>query len=274
MLRETGGSSSQQLLVTLLGDNRQIAPDWIPTAAFIRIMREFEIGEESVRTALNRLAKQGLLQRQKNGRETAYSLTDYSNELLDEGEKRLNEFALHRVWNGKWTAIAFTIHEKERSKRHKLRAQLRALGFGPLYDGFWISPSATLESAKQAAREAEVTNAVVMRSEIQTMDGGFDRLCNAWNTAELREAYIAFLAKYKPLQKRLHGGLVPPSEALVVRTRLMDEWRVFPQLDPEIPEEFLPGDWPRSAAGQLFRECYTAAAPMAEIQFKMLLEKE
>ena len=35
------------------------------------------------------------------------------------------------------------------------------------------------------------------------------------------------------------AGQVPPTDALIAKTRVMDEWRAFPGLDPDLPAELL-----------------------------------
>ncbi|MGH3161846.1 MAG: PaaX family transcriptional regulator C-terminal domain-containing protein, partial [Streptosporangiaceae bacterium] len=60
-------------------------------------------------------------------------------------------------------------------------------------------------------------------------------------------------------------------EALVLRTALMDEWRTFPSVDPELPAELLPPGWPAPAARVLFGQLYDALGPQAEQAFRQLV---
>ena len=48
--------------------------------------------------------------------------------------------------------------------------------------------------------------------------------------------------------------------------RLIDDWRLFPRLDPGLPESLLPADWPARAAWELFdtlHDRWSAAGPAA-----------
>jgi phenylacetic acid degradation operon negative regulatory protein len=64
---------------------------------------------------------------------------------------------------------------------------------------------------------------------------------------------------------------VGAAEALVARTRVMDVWRQFPGLDPELPEDVLPGGWPRREAQAIFARVYDALGPLAEVRFQQIL---
>ena len=60
----------------------------------------------------------------------------------------------------------------------------------------------------------------------------------------------AFLADH-----RADGRARPPlpdEQAFAGYLRLIDEWRLFPRLDPGLPESLLPPDWPARAAWELF----------------------
>jgi phenylacetic acid degradation operon negative regulatory protein len=48
-------------------------------------------------------------------------------------------------------------------------------------------------------------------------------------------------------------------------------WRQFPNLDPELPEDALPGGWPRRAAQAIFADVYDALGPLAEMRFQQIV---
>ena len=51
----------------------------------------------------------------------------------------------------------------------------------------------------------------------------------------------------------------------------MDEWRQFPDLDPELPGDVLPTGWPRNEARQVFAHVYDALGPLAELRVRQIL---
>jgi len=101
-------------------------------------------------------------------------------------------------------------------------------------------------------------------------EAGGDPL-TAWDLDGLRASYDAFVAEFEPLLGRVRTGRVGAAEALVARTRVMDVWRQFPDLDPELPEEALPGGWPRRDAREIFARVHDALGPIAEVRFQQIL---
>ena len=59
--------------------------------------------------------------------------------------------------------------------------------------------------------------------------------------------------------------MVSPAEALKLSVSLLGRWRGFPTVDPDLPREYLPADWPRRAARRLFVQVHDACvAPATE----------
>ena len=50
-------------------------------------------------------------------------------------------------------------------------------------------------------------------------------------------------------------------------------WRSFPALDPDLPGELLPADWPREQARQLFIATYDDLGPLAQRRVQQILAR-
>ncbi|MDT7633187.1 MAG: phenylacetic acid degradation operon negative regulatory protein, partial [Pseudonocardiales bacterium] len=62
-------------------------------------------------------------------------------------------------------------------------------------------------------------------------------------------------------------------EALVVRTAVIDAWREFPAVDPELPDELLPRGWPQPRARALFTGIYDVLGLPASARFRTLVSR-
>ena len=265
------GAPPQHLITTLLGDYWFAGHEQLPSAALVRLAEEFGVSAVAARAALSRLARRDLLESSKAGRRTYYRLTDRASAVLSEGRRRIMSFGLAEdAWDGVWTLAAFSIAEDQRDLRHSLRTELRWLGFAPLYDGLWISPAASVTAARDVLGKVGVLNATVFRAtaaaapELRSPQ-------SAWDFGMLRDGYDRFLAEYSPLLTRVRKGSVSASEALVARSGIMDTWRTFPTLDPGLPAELLPADWPRAAAREVFVEIYDTLGPLAEFRVRQIV---
>ncbi|HEX9342893.1 MAG TPA: PaaX family transcriptional regulator C-terminal domain-containing protein [Actinomycetota bacterium] len=270
--RAQSGSQPQHLLITLLGDYWRDRAEQLPSAALVRLVAEFGVTPVGARAALSRLTRRGLLASSKRGRRTYYGLTERAKRVLAEGTQRIMAFGTSSTsWDGRWTVAAFSVPEDQRDLRHALRTRLRWLGFAPLYDGMWVSPGDAVQAALEVLREVGVERATVMTATHQPGGPGGGDPIAAWNLDDLRKVYEEFIGGYEPLLRRVRQGGVGAAEALIARTAVMDTWRNFPNLDPELPDELLPDGWPRRHARDIFAEVYNALGPLGEVRVRQVL---
>ncbi|HZD69217.1 MAG TPA: PaaX family transcriptional regulator C-terminal domain-containing protein [Actinomycetes bacterium] len=281
MAERNGRAQPQRLLVTLLGDYWRSKSDPIPSAALVALLGEFGIGHDGARSALSRLSRRGMLRCVRQGRRTAYELTDSALAYLDDGAEVIFGFGpCGPPWDEMWSLIAFSVAERERSSRHQLRSRLRWLTFAPLYDGLWISPHDRLADAAALIDELGLDQVTLFRAAHVVVPGASGRALRTgvdvrrvWQLDELRTHYERFVGELEPLRRRVHAGQVTASEALIMRTQVMNAWRQFPREDPDLPAEFMPADWPRPAAHELFHEIYHRLGPVAEVRVAQLVEQ-
>jgi len=265
----------QRLLVTLLGDHWRGKPEHIPSTALLRLLGEFGVSVQGARSALSRLVRRGLLARSRRGRRTFYGLTDRGLELLDEGAKRIFGFGVEQPrWDGTWSMVAFSVAEADRDRRHLLRTRLRWLTFAPLYPGLWISPHQHLEEAAKVLEELGIDNVTLFKGIVPSWGSRPGDFLGAWNLGRLRESYLGYIKRFRPVRARLAAGRISAAEALVMRTRVIDEWRRFPREDPDLPDDFLPANWPRREARALFDELFRRLGPAAERRVAAIVKEE
>ncbi|ANY08900.1 PaaX family transcriptional regulator [Pseudonocardia sp. HH130630-07] len=259
----------QLLLTSLLGDFWYWRDEHIPSAALVRLLAEFGIGQENARAAMRRLAAKGLLTSSRSGRTTAYGIPPRSSDVIIERAHHMLAFAAEPPeWDGRWTLVAFSVPEDAREVRTAFRSRLRLLGLAPLYDGLWVSPRVLGDEVLVLAGELGVDRVTVLRAD--ELPGGAP-LSAAFDLAPLAAEYAGFVARYTPLRDGLTAGRIGPAEALRTRTELRIDWRRFPERDPDLPAALLPVDWCRTEAQRLFQDIYDRLGPLAEQRFREVL---
>lgn len=265
------GGRPQDLLLTLLGDYWYGQDQPLPLRALVAVLAEFGVSEAGARAAVNRLSRRGLLAGSKLGRQSGYSLTPNADRVLSEGLQRIRDFGrADAPWSGKWIIVAFSVPEHRRDLRHVLRTRLRWLGFAPLYDGTWVSPKPVAAQVAETLRDLDVTTAAIF--EAASVSESPHHPLSAWDICGLRAAYDQFLEAFAPLLQRMRAGTIGTAEALVKRTEVMDAWRQFPNLDPELPAILLPEPWPRRTARAVFSDLYDGLAPLAAARLRQILQ--
>lgn len=274
--RSQGGARPQHLLVTLLGDYWLGHKEPLPSAGLVDLLDEFSISATSARAALSRLARRGLLRSSKSGRNTSYGLTPLAERTLTKGLSRILAFGADsgQPWDGTWLVAAFSVPEEQRDIRHALRSRLRWQGFASLYDGVWVSPRDDAFAVKEIFSDLGVETATLFRSSvIYPQSSRVGHPLAAWDVAALRDTYDQFVERFSPLVERIRLGQVTSSEALAERTAVMDMWRHFPNLDPELPTSQLPDNWPRERSREIFIHVYDGLGPLAEMRVQQIIAR-
>jgi len=268
--RRQQGSQPQHLLLTILGDFWYSRRECLPTRALVTLLGEFGISHQGSRTAISRLVRRGLLECNRTRGRGGYQLTSYADWVLRDGLRRISQFGSScKDWDGEWTLVTFSIPESQRQLRHMLRTRLRWLGFAPLYNGIWVSPWDRADEVARLLSDLNIFSVSIFHAKLS--ESSPDNPVSAWDLDALAHAFNEFIEEFAPLLERVRAGDIGSAEALRKRTFVMDAWRRFPGIDPDLPVELLPDDFPRDRAYAVFSEIYCALGPMAESRVRHLL---
>jgi phenylacetic acid degradation operon negative regulatory protein len=265
--RSQTGPSPQHLLATVLGEYLDSAEAALPSAAVIAILGEFGVSEPSARSALSRLTRRGLIVARGDGRVPVYHLSAAAIANHHTHLRRFLSFgARPPQWSGDWMMASFSIPSSGQASRHTVRKALSALGFAGLYDSVWIRPgsdaAAVRTALSRALHDVEGARWSVMHVRFDE-EAGPHGPATAYDLAGLASSYRDFIEQYAGLRVAVRDGRVDAPRALVARTSVMDSWRRFPAIDPDLPEHLLPAPWPRQQARDTFLEIHGALGSLA-----------
>jgi phenylacetic acid degradation operon negative regulatory protein len=264
--RRQAGNSPQGLTVTLLADYTLGTLAWLPSAAVVALLEEAGVSRPGARTAISRLARRGVLEGRRQGRQSSYRLTPAAAMFLTVGASAiLSPTDGIEPWDEHWTLVAFSFPQRESAERRGLRAQLRWMGFAPLYDGLWVSPREFSGKARAQLEQLALGAMTVFRARHVDLSAAAGRApLDAWDTAAIAGEYASFIEGWSAVPPRMHAGRISGAEAVRVRTEVMDTYRRLPILDPQLPARLLPAGWLREPARDLFAALYDGLAKTAE----------
>ena len=249
MSRVTQLGSARSLLLTVLGEfvHPNGSPVW--TATLVDALQVLGVEEKAARQALTRTAAEGMLSSERHGRRVLWSLTPQGHALLEDGTRRIYGFMRERrPWDGRWLVVSVPIPETQRQLRHRLRTRLSWLGLGSPTSGLWIATDASLADDVQAVvRDLGLADLAFAWTGSASGLGEEGRLlAEAWDLEEVEDRYVAFLSDFEIR--------IAPSdlEAFLAQVQMIEEWRRFPFLDPDLPAELLDHDWPGPRAASTF----------------------
>jgi len=247
--RQIGSASARSTLLTVLGEFVHPRGDSVWTATLIDSLAALGIEEKAVRQALTRTAAEGILESSRHGRRVLWHLTPEGRTLLEHGTKRIYGFMRERhPWDGRWLVLTVAIPETQRQLRHRLRTQLTWLGLGSPTSGLWVSPDASKDQdVHEVIRELGLGDQAFAWVGPASGIGDESRLlAQAWELDDVEDRYLAFLEEFESRTADT------ASEAFVAQVDMVQEWRRFPFLDPDLPAELLDHDWPGPRAAAAF----------------------
>lgn len=245
----SGPPSARSLLLTVLGEFVLPRRGEVWTGTLVEALGALGVEEKSARQALARTAAEGLLTSSRHGRRVRWRLSDAGEQLLRQGTERIYGFMrTARTWDGGWLVVTVGVPESQRQLRHRLRTRLTWLGLGSPSPGLWVVPDATKEAA---VRSVLVELDLVERAFAWTgaaAGAGDPRrlLASAWDLEDVEKRYLTFIDVFE------NRGARSGRDAFVSQVQLIQEWRRFPFLDPDLPGELLDHAWPGPRAAATF----------------------
>jgi phenylacetic acid degradation operon negative regulatory protein len=256
--RDSRQAQPRALIVTIYGLYAREAGGWLSVASLIRLMQALGADEPAIRSSISRLKRRGILEPRRRGGAAGYSLSGRGRGILAEGDRRIFSRPRARLSDG-WLLAVFSVPERDRRRRHELRTRLAWLGFGTVSAGVWIAPAHLADEAAEVLQRHQLAEYVdLFRASYLAFGDTADQVRSWWDLDRLQNLYQAFLDEAGPVLGRwqpaagLPGAAPDCIAAFADYVRALTAWRRLPFLDPGLPEELLPGDWPGLRAAEAF----------------------
>ena len=263
-------------MLTLYGDYVRHRGGEIGIGSLIALLNNFGLSENSIRSAVSRMCRAGILKVRRSKSRSYYSLSNEGLALMNKGERRIFE-RNHTKWDGLWNLVVYYIPEENREARDRLRRELAWMGFGPLTTATWISPHDLTDEVSELADNLKIQPYIqIFQTRMKNSNNPAEIVARCWDLQKIHKRYNAFIKEYRKksddYQKRIdEGENIEPSEYFVQRFKLIDDYRRLPYLDPDLPEELLPKNWLRSEAMDLFDRYHEMLTEKANLYFDSVL---
>ncbi|GGG65363.1 PaaX family transcriptional regulator [Sinomonas atrocyanea] len=252
--------SAVSLLRTVVGLYLREAGGWMPAEAFLALLGTLGVPVPQARTALSRVKGRGLLTAEARDAVAGFPLAPGAAAMLARGDRRIHE-PRSMAADGEWCLIVFSIPETMRDARHQLRKQLMWIGCGTVEAGVWICPEFLRGEVEDVVAGLGLAGHVVLFTARGLPAGAAaaGQVGQWWDLAGIARLHQAFIDGQTGAPSQSGG----PAESFAAYVRCIDAWRVIPYLDPGLPPELLPADWPGPECIALFcriREAHAEAA--------------
>ncbi|WP_055549674.1 PaaX family transcriptional regulator C-terminal domain-containing protein [Streptomyces sp. NBRC 110028] len=224
----------------------------VPVAALIRLLGAVGVDPPSVRSAVSRLKRRGLLVADRTAAGSAgYALSADARQLLDDGDHRI--YPRPAPGPDRWLLAVFSVPEQERNKRHLLRSRLSRLGFGTAAPGVWIAPDRLYDETRHTLQRLGLASYVdLFRGDHAGFTPTAEAVRRWWDLDELAALHHAFRTAHEPVLTHWTHHTPTPEAAYRDYLLALDSWRHLPYADPGLPPSLLPADWPGARAATVF----------------------
>jgi phenylacetic acid degradation operon negative regulatory protein len=225
----------------------------------LSVLADLGVSSSAARSLLLRMRREGWITSERSGRQAHYRLSP----VLSAAEGRLDRHLRGRQpeWNGSFTGVLFSVPERYRSYRDRLRRTAQLLGYVTLRPGLLIATTdryselvALLPAQPSGSQLLALTLAFStddsrrMARQLWDLDGFATRCQKALATAD-RHTTAAQQAPIRGAEalRAFAAATLPLFEATAN--------------DPDLPAELLPEDWPAAQLGAALRRAFEVFGP-------------
>jgi phenylacetic acid degradation operon negative regulatory protein len=249
----------------MLGRDRSDLPAW----AIVRVLRDLGMTETAARGALTRLRHAGRIEARRSGRTVYYRLTEPSIRVMDEMTRRVSGEAPD--WDGTFHGLLYSIPERHRAYRDSLRRVATLAGYGQLRPGLLVSPWVGEFPLDRILARAPA-GSHTLRLQLQVpRERAREVAAEAWELPRLAGLYRRKIAMLGRTTDRTIAR--PPGGRQALRTfaKTMDSVFATVVIDPGLPPDLLPEDWPQHGLRRAMERFYPVIGRQAIEHLRELL---
>lgn len=242
--------SATSLLRTVIGLCARSMGGWMAVANIVELMNRFDIPGSQTRTALSRVKSKGLVRAEKLNDRQGYAIEPSAEVMLARGDRRIYHPRSMQS-NDRWCVIAYTFADEERQKREQLRRRLRWIGCGSIGPGLAICPDFLRDEVIQILEDLDISDGTTLFTSDRPIvrDDLSDAVAQWWDLDSIAKLHTDFLESCTALAT---SSTDDPRGSFTAFVLCIDSWRVIPYLDPGLPRDLLPPDWPGDKSIRLF----------------------
>jgi phenylacetic acid degradation operon negative regulatory protein len=269
---------SKSLVMTIFGD--AIAPHgarlWL--GSLIELVAPMGVTDRLIRTSVFRLAQEGWLVANREGRRSSYALLPEARPRFERANRRI--YAPPGLdWDGRWTIVMAPNGSIDAALRTAVRKELEWEGYAMLAPGLLAHPAADPAPLAEILERVDGTGKIFVCSAAELPASGSrplgELVREGWDLSGVVADYRRFIGEFTPLLELLRKEPELANQAaFVVRSLLIHAYRRVQLHDPMLPLDLLPQPWPGSEAYALAQAIYRLTWERAEAHLMEVLRKE
>jgi phenylacetic acid degradation operon negative regulatory protein len=226
----------------------------------LRLLADLGVSGPAARSLLLRMRREGLLTSRRVGREARYRLAP----IVFAGQERVERQLRgdRAAWNGSFSSVLYTVPERDRAFRDRLRRSALLLGYVALRPGLLVATTDRYDDLV-AELPAQPPGSQLLQATLTFSANDSHRLAaGLWDLDAIAARYQRALAEFdaRVREARLH----PPAGPAALRAFAAAVLPLYQAgaADPALPAELLPPDWPAVELGAAIGRGFPIFAPL------------
>ncbi len=233
------------VVVTIFGDLIQPRQQPLSVKELLALTGPIGIEENALRTALSRLAKEGWVERHKQGRLAFYALSDTGRQTFLAASERIYHHAFTSA-SPHWYLAKFNGDPEpaiNRSRALNLSRQWQLIN-------------------EEDRRSVDTNDAMIVKAEaLNVPDWAIAQMVPQTLTDHYHQL-LSDLVHFRDNDKVITS--LSPASAMAARILLVHAWRRLVLRHPLMPQRLLPDDWPGLLCHKCICSCYPTLVAQAE----------
>lgn len=261
---------AKSLIVSVYGDALLPLGGCCWLGELIDLMALFDLNERVTRTAVFRLVQDGILEAERVGRRSRYTLTSTGRRQFDSAQTRIYASTPPQR-DGRWSLIVLP-DSIAPAQRDQLVQRLGWQGFARLAPGLLGAARGDLiQQADEVLADLALSEECgLFVAEAASVAGLLPLAARSWPLQEIAGDYNRFLDHFGPLTAT--AATLTGDQAFMARVLLIHAYRRALLRDPVLPDDLLPADWPGARARALARNLYLDLTPATDRYLETVLE--
>lgn len=253
--------SPQVSLVCLAFGAAQVRPgDSVSGPVLFRLLADLGVSAAAARSMLLRMRRDGWLSSERDGRQARYRLSPLLFAARERVEKQLR--GGRPRWRGSFSGVLYTVPERFRPYRDRLRRSALFLGYVSLRPGLLVATTDRFDDLI-AALPPGPAGSQLLRTTLTFSAADTRRLAaDLWDTAGVAARYRRAVADFG--QRVADTQSEPPVGAAALRAFAAAVLPLYQAgaADPDLPAELLPADWPGQELAAAIERAFTVFVPL------------